>query len=113
VEDAAEQDGAALLAEGLRLTRVGDGFAAHELFEDLWRKAAPAERDFFQGLVHVAVAPYQEARGHRIGMRSQLAKARRRLAPYAPTHRGVDVAAVLLWCEAALDRDSCGEPPPV
>ena len=106
-------DPVARLAEGLRLVRAGDGFAAHEVLEDLWRSAAADERDFYQGLVHVAVAPYQEARGHRIGMRSQLGKAERRLSPYAPSHRGVDVEAVLRWCRTALERDACHGPPPV
>ena len=32
---------------------------------------------------------------------SQLEKARRRLGPYAPAHRGVDVAAVLAQVDAA------------
>ena len=61
------------------------------MFEDLWRAADAVERDSIQGLVHVAVALYLERRGSLIGMRSQLDKARRRLAPYAPAHRGVDV----------------------
>ena len=99
------------LAEGLRLVREGEGFAAHELFEQLWRSAAPAERDFYQGLVHVAVAPYQELRGNAPGSRRQLEKAVRRLSPYAPAHRGVDVAALLAWAERALATGSCGVPP--
>ena len=93
--------------------RGGDGFAAHEVFEELWRAAPAAERDFLQGLVHVAVAPYQEGRGNPVGMRRQLEKARRRLLAYEPAHRGVDVAAVRAWCAAALERDACGPPPPV
>jgi uncharacterized protein len=65
------------------------------VLEDVWRAAAPAERDFFQGLVHVAVAWYQAGRGNRTGCERQLEKARRRLSPYAPEHRGVDVADIL------------------
>jgi hypothetical protein len=45
--------------------------------------------------VHVAVAWYQAGRGNRVGCARQLEKARRRLTPYAPTHRDVDVTAVL------------------
>jgi uncharacterized protein len=101
------------MAEGLALIRAGDGFAAHEVFEDMWREAEPGERDFFQGLVHIAVAPYQEGRGHTTGSRSQLTKARRRLAPYSPAHRGVDVAALLDWCERSLRLGRCAGPPPV
>jgi predicted metal-dependent hydrolase len=65
------------------------------VLEDAWRAAEPHERDFFQGLVHVAVAWYQAGRGNRVGCERQLAKARRRLGGYAPEHRGVDVAAAM------------------
>ena len=53
--------------EGLRLLARGEHFAAHEAFEDVWRDARPEERDFFQGLVHVAVAWYQAERWNRVG----------------------------------------------
>jgi len=80
---------------GLDLIRRGEFFEAHEELELEWRAAAPEERDFFQGLVHVAVAWYQAGRGNRRGCERQLEKATRRLAPFLPAHRGVDVAAVL------------------
>ena len=70
-------------------------FAAHEALEDAWRAAEPAEKDFFQGLVHVTVAWYQAGRGNRTGCERQLEKAARRLGPFAPEHRGVDVAVLL------------------
>ncbi|MEP6978317.1 MAG: DUF309 domain-containing protein [Thermoleophilia bacterium] len=86
---------------GIDLIRAGDYFAAHEELEDAWRAAEPTERDFLQGLVHVAVAWYQAGRGKEIGCSRQLEKAVRRLGPYAPEHRGIDVAALLLQLEAA------------
>jgi len=70
-------------------------FAAHEALEDAWRAAEPAEKDFFQGLVHVTVAWYQAGRGNRVGCERQLDKAAQRLGPFAPEHRGVDVALLL------------------
>jgi predicted metal-dependent hydrolase len=100
-----------VLARGIELVRDGDGFAAHELFEELWRAAAPGERDFYQGLVHVAVACYQQSRGNEVGRRRQLQKAERRLAAFAPATRGVDVAALLAWAGAALAADDCPPPP--
>lgn len=93
--------------------RHGRGFEAHELFEDMWREAPDSERDFLQGLVHVAVAPHLERRGSIRGMRSQLEKASRRLAPYAPEHRGVDVAAITAWCARSLALGRCDGAPPV
>jgi predicted metal-dependent hydrolase len=84
--------------------RAGAYFEAHEELELAWRAAELGERDFFQGLVHVTVAWYQAGRGRRPGCERQLAKAARRLAPYAPAHRGVDVAAVLAQVDAAARR---------
>jgi predicted metal-dependent hydrolase len=88
-------------SRGVELIRNGEFFAAHEELEDAWRAAEPPERDFLQGLVHVAVAWYQAGRGRRIGCERQLEKAARRLGPYAPEHRGVDVASLLVQIEAA------------
>ena len=87
-------------SRGLALTRGGKYFEAHEAFESAWRAAAPDERDFFQGLVHAVVFAYQSGRGRPVGAERQRLKALRRLAPYAPSHRGLDVARAL----AALGR---------
>jgi uncharacterized protein len=100
------------LGRGLDLIRDGEFFAAHEVLEDAWRAAEPAERDFYQGLVHVAVAWYQAGRGKPVGCERQLEKAARRLVPYAPVHRGLDVAALLASVEAARGRFP-DLPPPV
>jgi predicted metal-dependent hydrolase len=89
------------LARGLELARAGEYFAAHEALEDAWRAADPAEKDFFQGLVHVVVAWYQAGRGNRTGCERQLEKAARRLGPFSPEHRDVDVATLLRQVEAA------------
>ncbi len=89
---------------GLELIRRGEYFAAHEELETAWRAAPQPERDFYQGLVHVAVAWYQAGRGRRTGCERQLEKALRRLGPYAPAHRGLDVAMLLEQVESARGR---------
>ena len=96
---------------GLELIRRGDFFAAHEELELAWRAAAPAEKDFFQGLVHVAVAWYQAGRGNRYGCARQLAKAERRLSAFAPEHRGVDVTSLLAQVHEAQASGSLTLPP--
>jgi predicted metal-dependent hydrolase len=85
------------------LIRRGEYFAAHEALEDAWRAAPTEERDFFQGLVHVAVAWYQAGRGRQIGTERQLEKAIRRLTPFAPAHRGLDLQSLLAQLRAALE----------
>jgi predicted metal-dependent hydrolase len=88
--------------EGVELIRGGEYFAAHEALEDAWRAAPTPERDFFQGLVHVAVAWYQAGRGRKIGTERQLEKAIRRLTPYRPAHRGLDLESLLAQLRDAL-----------
>ncbi|HZO62451.1 MAG TPA: DUF309 domain-containing protein [Gaiellaceae bacterium] len=100
---------------GLELIRAGRYFDAHEELETAWREAEAGERDFLQGLVHVAVAWYQAGRGNRVGCERQLAKAARRLGPYAPGHRGLDVTRLLRWVHeaaAVVDAGSLELPPP-
>jgi predicted metal-dependent hydrolase len=102
---------------GLELARAGDWFTAHEAFEAAWRASGGAERDFFQGLVHAVVFAYQSARGRPVGAERQREKALRRLAPYEPAHRGLDVARLVGALERAepdlreelVERDA--EPP--
>ena len=75
--------------------RRGEFFDAHEELETAWRAARDEERDFYQGLVHVAVAWYQASRGNRPGCERQLEKAERRLRSYGPGHQGVDIDSLL------------------
>ena len=93
---------------GLEQIRSARFFEAHEELETAWRAAPAGERDFYQGLVHVAVAWYQAGRGNRVGCERQLEKAKRRLGPYAPQHRGVDVAALLDQLRAAAKTVDSG-----
>jgi uncharacterized protein len=107
----------AAFKRGLEAIRERRYFEAHEELEEAWREASVEERDFFQGLVHVAVAWYQAGRGRPVATASQLEKAARRLGPFAPAHRGVDVAHVLAQVETARQRVAGGsldlEPPQV
>jgi len=105
----------AAFKRGLEAIRERRYFEAHEDLEEAWRVAPAEERDFFQGLVHVAVAWYQAGRGRPIATGRQLEKAARRLGPFAPSHRGVDVDAILAQVAAAQTRVAEGsldlEPP--
>ena len=66
------------------------------------------ERDFYQGLVHVVVAWYQAGRGNPVGCGRQIDKAARRLAPFAPAHRGVPVSVLLADLANARKRVDAG-----
>jgi predicted metal-dependent hydrolase len=96
------------LERGLELIRAGGYFEAHEELEDEWRVAPEGERDFLQGLVHVAVAWLHAERGNRPGCERQLEKAARRLGHYAPVHREVDVALILADVASARELVASG-----
>jgi len=98
----------AAFKRGLEAIRSGRYFEAHEELEEAWRAAPAEERDFFQGLVHVAVAWYQAGRGRPVATGRQLDKTARRLAAFAPAYRGVDVESVLRQVEAARERVRAG-----
>lgn len=100
---------------GVEHIRARRYFEAHEELELAWRAAAAEERDFYQGLVHVAVAWYQAGRGNRVGTERQLEKGLRRLERYEPVHRGIDVARVrrnLRDAQRTVDAGSLDLPPP-
>ena len=93
---------------GLEAIRERRYFEAHEELEIAWREAPAEERNYFQGLVHVAVAWYQAGRGRPVATARQLEKASRRLAAFAPEHRGVDVESLLTQVDAARKRVASG-----
>ena len=85
-----------LFQEGIDLFNQGRFFEAHEAWEEIWRSTTPEPRDLFQGLIQVAAALHQFLDLKRIdGPRRTLAKARRRLEPYAPAALGIDVKDLL------------------
>jgi predicted metal-dependent hydrolase len=89
----------AAVAAYVRDFAAGRFFEAHEHLEALWW-----ERDsdpFLQGLILFAAAYVQVSRNNRAGARRHFLGAVRYLEPYAPAHRGVDVAAVVAHARAA------------
>jgi hypothetical protein len=95
----------------LRHFAAGAFFEAHEDLEGLWR-----QRDadpFLQGLILLAAAHVKVQRGNAAGARRHFAASARYLAPYAPAHLGVDVAALLAHAAAAGDAVAAGRPVPV
>ena len=94
---------------GLELFRSGRYFETHEEWEIAWGRAAREEKDFYQGMVHLTVALYQAGRGNASGARSQMNKARRRLAAYHPKHRGIALEKLVPAIHQAVENVLAGE----
>jgi hypothetical protein len=86
-------------------------YEAHEILEGLWLRTTGHDRDFFKGLIQVAGAfvhlRKQLESSHHSADATRLRPAARlfqrsseHLAPYAPVHLRLDVAALCAFCES-------------
>jgi hypothetical protein len=77
---------------GVVLFNRHDFFAAHEVWEDLWRECAAADRRFFQGLIQAAVALHHGLNGNWRGARRLFHSGRSYTSGYAPRQHGLETA---------------------
>lgn len=94
--------------EGVALFNRGEFFDAHEVWEDLWRECASADRRFYQALIQAAVAAYHWGRGNAAGATRLYSSGRRYMEPYRPAYLGLAVDA--FW--DALAAHLAGGPVP-
>lgn len=101
------------LTEGRRLLAAGDGFGAHEVWEDRWRPLAPGpEKLALQGLIQLAVALEHRRRGNLRGAAGQWAKARAKLEFGLPWP-GIPLGELLAAVAPCLDAATRGEAAPL
>lgn len=91
-------------ADALRLFDNGEFFACHDVLEEIWSETLDGNRQFLQGLIHAAVALFHFGEGNLGGARKMHDSALRYLAPYGPTHEGVDLE------QFVQDFNFCFEP---
>ena len=100
---------------GVRLWDEQRLFEAHECLEDVWHAAPDEDRDFWQGVIQVAVAGVHHQRGNPTGAAALLDRAREKLERYPSPHRGVDVAVLVdharAGAEQARSTGRSGPPP--
>jgi uncharacterized protein len=113
VDDAPALNPADALVVGESLLRDGHPFAAHEVFEAVWKATSDQERGVFRGLAQLAVAMTHRQRRNVKGARALFARAAATLDPWdAVEPYGVAVRSVRTWCAAAADDpDAAGDPP--
>jgi predicted metal-dependent hydrolase len=98
-------EGAAVLyGEFWKLWGEEKFFACHEVLESLWRETTGPQREFYNGLIHCAVAVYQHRRGNAVGAARQMVRAQVKLQAFRPRHFEVDVEALLNGVEDAVAR---------
>jgi predicted metal-dependent hydrolase len=103
-------------AKGLAQFNDRHFFECHDTLEEIWSGVRGAPRDFFQGLIQVAVGFYHLGNGNPKGARVMLRRALERLARYPEHYAGVELeplqAAVGEWLRALeADTPTPREPP--
>lgn len=82
------------LAEGVALFNQREFFACHDVLEEVWSETLD-DREFFQGLIHAAVALFHFGEGNLGGARKMAASTLRYLQQFRPVCRGVDVERLM------------------
>ncbi len=96
------------IRKGVEEFNSGRFFECHDTLEDLWRGIRGPARNFFQGVIQVAVGFYHLGNANLIGAQSQLEKALRNLAPYGDRYAGVELASMRSEVESWLRRIHAG-----
>jgi predicted metal-dependent hydrolase len=100
---------------GLAHFAAGRYFHAHEAWETAWKQSRDTEdAEFFKGLSQLGAGYTHLLRGNSHGAITLLRRGRRRIAEYAPGHRGVDTAAAADQAERdarAVERGDLGPGP--
>jgi hypothetical protein len=93
-----------ILAQATAEMNAGQFFECHETLEELWQQERGPIRNFYKGLIHVAVAFVHIGRGNYYGANRLFRTARQYLEPYyGLTPMGFDADQLRLETRAAHD----------
>ncbi|MGH3827462.1 MAG: DUF309 domain-containing protein [Pseudonocardiaceae bacterium] len=100
------------VAQAQRLFDDGYPFAAHEVFEGMWKATSGGHRELWQGLAQFAVGLTHVQRGNPKGAVTLLRRGADRIDPYiAEPPCGLDVAGLVAHARslaARIERDGLG-----
>jgi hypothetical protein len=91
------------LVVGLRLWDQDRFFEAHECLEDVWHQASAPDREFWKGVIQVAVGCVHHQRGNASGCVTLLRRAADYLQPYPEVHHGIETARLRRAARAMAD----------
>jgi len=78
----------------IALFNAREFFACHDVLEEIWGETLVG-REFYQGLIHAAVALFHFGEGNLGGARKMATSTLRYLDPFRPTCRGVNVERLI------------------
>jgi predicted metal-dependent hydrolase len=90
--------------QAIELFNRREFFDCHDVLEELWNETLGPEREFYQGMIHAAVALFHFGEGNLGGARKMYGSAVRYLAPYRPRYFGVDLDRFLTQLQLGFDE---------
>lgn len=88
---------------GIHQFNRGEFYACHDTLEAIWMHANPPEKGFYQGILQIAVALYHLRNGNWQGAATLMGEGIRRLEPFEPAYRNIDVTDLLDRADAWLN----------
>jgi hypothetical protein len=89
---------------GLDLWAQHRFFEAHECLEDVWHQASEEDREFWKGVIQVAVGCVHHQRDNPVGAVTLLRRAADYLDPYPTPHHGVVTEQLRVLARAMADE---------
>lgn len=86
--------------QGVAQFNSGEFYACHDTLEALWHAAAGPEKDFYQGILQIAVGCYHLSNDNWRGAATLLGAGANRLEAYEPSYGSIDV---IVLRDRALD----------
>lgn len=77
--------------QGIEQFNQGEFYACHDTLEAIWIEAPPSERNFYQGILQIAVALYHLGNQNWRGAVILLGEGTNRLCKYPAEYAGIDV----------------------
>ena len=97
------------LRKGVAEFNTGYFFECHDTLEEVWSGIRGPARDFFQGLIQVAVGFYHLGNGNAGGASTMLRRGLGRLQKYGPSYCGLELATLRQEVAAWITRVEAGE----
>jgi predicted metal-dependent hydrolase len=111
-EPSLSEDDRRLLARGMAEFNAGLFFECHDTLEEVWSGVRGPSRDFFQGLIQVAVGFYHLGNDNHGGAVTMFHRALGRLSKYGDHHAGIELSRLRREVQAWLERVEAGGPLP-
>ena len=100
--------------EAVKEFNNGNFYKCHDILEDIWYEVRDDSRNFYQGIIHIAVGFHHLITKKNVnGAVSQLDKAVKKLTPNKPEFAGVEIeklAAKVKQIVSALKKDNTYSP---